>query len=324
MESPQKKMDKLTRRPNRKFWIAALALLAILLGVVCWTVFWRGFDFYRPTRTVACNEPPAGIKPERFIAFGDFGEGTLFQGALGAQMAKTYDQTPFKVALLLGDNIYPDGDIKKLGRTHFEDPYRGLIERKVKFVAAIGDHDDHKGHQYDEMAYFKMPSAYYQYSDGPVDFFILNTTFFVRSPEQQAWLDQALARSKAPWKIVAAHHPVYSSGRHGHQTSGLRRVLEPILVKHYADLYLAGHDHDYERFEPIRGVNYIVSGGGGSYLYDFKTVEAHSLVRIKTIHFLLFSATANDLWMKAINRYGETVDCAHWHKDATGPNQARR
>jgi phosphodiesterase/alkaline phosphatase D-like protein len=233
-------------------------------------------------------------------------------------MVKTYDQTPFKVAVLLGDNIYPNGDIKKLGKTHFEDPYQGLIRNHVKFVAALGNHDYRQGHQNDEMRYFKMPKDYYQYSDGPVDFFILNTIEFVDNPTQQAWLKQALAHSQARWKIVAAHHPVYSSGKHGKQTFGLRRVLEPILVKHHADLYLAGHDHDYERFEPIQGVNYIVSGGGGSYLYDFKKIAPHSLVRIKTIHFLLFSATEHDLWVKAINRNGETVDCAHWHKDKTG------
>lgn len=302
------------KKHNRMKWLIGLSLLAVILGVVSWAVLWRGFDFYRPSKPVVCQEPAANSQPYRFIAFGDFGEGTLFQGTLGAQMAKTHQQTPFNMALLLGDNIYPDGDIKKLAKTHFEHPYSGLIKAKVKFVAAIGDHDDHKGHQFDEMAYFKMPSAYYKYSEGPVDFFILNTTFFVRSPEQQAWLARELAKSHARWKIVAAHHPVYSSGRHGHQTGSLRAVLEPILIKNHADLYLAGHDHDYERFEPINGVTYVISGGGGSFLYDFKTVMPHSLVRIKTIHFLLFSATDKDLWMKAINRYGETVDCTHWHK----------
>jgi hypothetical protein len=302
------------KKSKRLQWLVGLSLLLVTLGVAAWVVLWRGFDFYRPNKPVVCQEPPAGSQPRRFIAFGDFGEGTLFQGALGAQMAKTHQQSPFDIALLLGDNIYPDGDIKKLGKTHFENPYSGLIQQNVKFVAAIGDHDDHKGHQFDEMAYFKMPNDYYKVTDGPVDFFILNTTFFVRSPEQQAWLAKALAQSHARWKIVAAHHPVYSSGRHGHQTEGLRRILEPILVKNHADLYLAGHDHDYERFAPIQGVTYVVSGGGGSFLYDFKKVMPHSLVRIKTIHFLLFSVTAQDLWMKALNRYGEVVDCTHWHK----------
>ena len=306
-------MKKKSDKP-KAFWWVALGLGGIGLAVLCWAIFWRGFDFYRPARPLHCEEPPAHSQPLRFIAFGDFGEGTLFQQALGEQMAKTYQQSPFSLALLLGDNIYPNGDIKKLAPTHFEHPYSALIRQKVKFVAAIGDHDDHQGHQVDEMAYFKMPNDYYQVSQGPVDFFILNTTYFVRNPAQQAWLKTALANSHARWKIVAAHHPIYSSGRHGHQTEGLRRILEPILVQGHADLYLAGHDHDYERFASTQGVTYIISGGGGSYLYDFKKIMPNSLVRIKTIHFLLFSVTPHDLWVKAINRYGETVDCTHWRK----------
>jgi hypothetical protein len=33
------------------------------------------------------------------------------------------------------------------------------------------------------------------------------------------------------------------------------------------DLVFAGHDHVYERTVPIRGVTYVVSGGGGRRLY---------------------------------------------------------
>ena len=112
---------------------------------------------------------------------------------------------------------------------------------------------------------------------------------------------------------MVGHHPLYSSGRNGN-TEGLRKILEPMLIKYHADLYLAGHDHDYERFRTTHGVNYIVSGGGGSYLYDFKDVQPNSLVRIKTIHFLLFEVTPKQLEMKAINRYGEVVDCTYWQK----------
>jgi hypothetical protein len=294
-------------------WIISLGGLLGLAVLLAWAGLWMGFDFYRPEKPLHCEEPSANSKPFRFIAFGDFGEGTLFQRALGKQMAETRHQYPFNVALLLGDNLYPDGDVQRLVKTHFEGPYRELIRDQVQFIAAVGDHDDHHGHIRDQVAYFHMPNTYYQVSKGPVDFFILNTTFFVRSPEQRAWIEQALAHSKAPWKIVVAHHPLYSSGRNGN-TEGLREVLEPLLVKYHADLYLAGHDHDYERFQPIQGINYIVSGGGGAYLYGFRKVKPHSLVRIQTHHFLLFEATDTQLWMKAINRYGEVIDCAHWQK----------
>ena len=70
-----------------------------------------------------------------------------------------------------------------------------------------------------------------------------------------------LASSTSQWKIVALHHPPYSSGRHG-STVGAREQLEPILVRRHVDLVLAGHDHHYERTHPHQGVTYVVSGGG--------------------------------------------------------------
>jgi hypothetical protein len=301
--------------------LVILVDVLVVLGLFAWAFLFEDFDFYRPQTPLSCSSAPVAQKPTRFIAFGDFGQGTPFQAKLGEQMVKTYEQTPYELALLLGDNIYPDGDVNKLAKSHFEDPYAGLIDRKVRFVAAIGDHDDHKGHVKDEMAYFKMPKEYYKVSQGPIDFFVMNTTFFVRSPEQRAWIEKELAESKAKWKIVIGHHPLYSSGRNGN-TEGSRKVLEPLLTKYKVDLYLAGHDHDYERFAPIHGVRYMVSGGGGSYLYNFKNTQPGSLIRLKTHHFLLFEVTDDHVWLKAINRHGDVIDCVDWAKGADTPQPA--
>lgn len=309
------------KRKKRLFFLLVFFPGLMALGWLGWAFFFEDFDFYRPETPLLCGSAPADKKPLRFIAFGDFGQGTPFQARLGEQMVKTYQRRPYHLALLLGDNIYPDGNIRKLAKSHFEDPYAGLIERNVRFLAAIGDHDDRKGHREDEISYFKMPKDYYKVSQGPVDFFILNTTFFVRNPEQRAWIEQALAESKAPWKIVVGHHPMYSSGRNGN-TEGSRKVLEPMMIRHGVDLYLAGHDHDYERFAPIQGVHYVVSGGGGSYLYNFKETQPHSQVRLKTHHFLEVEVTRDHLWLKAINRYGDVIDCVDWGKQSDGTPKA--
>lgn len=61
-----------------------------------------------------------------------------------------------------------------------------------------------------------------------------------------AWLEQALAASDARWKIVAGHHPLWSSSGSKHEESKvLRRLLLPALCRH-ADAYVAGHDHTLE------------------------------------------------------------------------------
>ena len=61
-----------------------------------------------------------------------------------------------------------------------------------------------------------------------------------------AWLERSLAESTARWKIVVAHHPLWSSaGSKYEQARVLRRLILPALCR-YADLYLAGHDHTFE------------------------------------------------------------------------------
>jgi tartrate-resistant acid phosphatase type 5 len=61
-----------------------------------------------------------------------------------------------------------------------------------------------------------------------------------------AWLEDALANSRARWKIVIGHHPLWSTaGSKFEQAKVLRRLILPALCRH-ADLYLAGHEHTLE------------------------------------------------------------------------------
>ncbi|MEM0950653.1 MAG: metallophosphoesterase [Cyanobacteria bacterium P01_H01_bin.74] len=300
------------------FLMAGFSVI-LILAVLAWAYWWNDFDFDRPEQPLRCgvSQRDASLsitRDQRFIAFGDFGQGTPFQTQLGTVMGEVYREKPFATALLLGDNIYPDGNIKKYRVSRFEKPYADLIRNNVRFLAAIGDHDDRKAHLPDQMAYFKMPDKYYKVSHGNTDFFILNTTFFVRSPEQQTWIKKSLQDSIAQWKIVVGHHPLYSSGRNGN-TEGLKKILEPLLIENQVDFYLSGHDHGYERFSEMQGVQYIVSGGGGSFLYSFKEPKRNgSVLRLRTHHFLLFEVDEHQLAMSVINRFGDTVDCIYKSK----------
>lgn len=60
------------------------------------------------------------------------------------------------------------------------------------------------------------------------------------------WLERSLRQSRARWKIVIGHHPLWSSaGSKFEQAKAMRRLLLPTLCR-YADLYLAGHEHTLE------------------------------------------------------------------------------
>lgn len=211
--------------------------------------------------------PPAGKAPPgafRFLALGDTGTGGAGQLAIARRMAAFYDERPFDTVLLLGDNVYPDGNPAGLPEK-FERPYAELLRRGVRFRAVLGNHDVRNGRQA-QINYgpFNMGGQpYYTFAggDGLVEFFALDSNRMDQA--QLDWLAGALAASKARWKIAYLHHPPYSSGlKHGSSTR-LRALVEPLFVRHGVAAVFAGHDHIYERTKPQRGVQYFVAGAGG-------------------------------------------------------------
>jgi hypothetical protein len=206
-----------------------------------------------------------------FVAIGDNGSGGRQAMAVAERMAETYRDLPFGNVVLLGDICYY-GNLRDRYDDVFVRPMRPLLDAGVTFDLAIGNHD--AGIRYTDTGFEEIeaevdllgtPGRYYKQTYGPADIFLLDSSMpglaGDESPEQLVWLDDMLAASTSQWRIVAMHHPPYSSGRHG-PNHWAQQVLVPILRRHRVDLVLAGHDHDYERTVPIDGITYVVSGGG--------------------------------------------------------------
>ena len=65
------------------------------------------------------------------------------------------------------------------------------------------------------------------------------------------------AKKVTPWLIVMAHRPIYCSTADFYDCAlngptNLAPVLEPLLLQAGADLFVAGHLHNYERSWPVR------------------------------------------------------------------------
>lgn len=95
---------------------------------------------------------------------------------------------------------------------------------------------------------------------------------------QEQWLRRELAATTEKCTLAFWHHPRYSSGLHGSDSS-----VEPLWValsEAGADVVLAGHDHHYERLAPQRGLRTFIVGTGGKSLYPvfnpFPGSEGHS------------------------------------------------
>jgi acid phosphatase len=231
-------------------------------------------------------------RPLSFLAVGDWGrQGSREQSAVAAAMAAAATEVGSRFVLSAGDNFYPAGVLSVSDpnwRQSFEDVY-AAASLQTPWFAALGNHD-YRGKPKAQIAYsavsrrWNMPSRYYRAQGAALtpdlDVFVLDTTPMTEDlgetvmrlswgrvsmpgPHPQlAWLDDQLARSTAPWKVVVGHHPVRSGGRHG-GSPALAQTLEPLLERHGVQVYLCGHDHALQHIT-IGATHHICSGAGAS------------------------------------------------------------
>ena len=84
-----------------------------------------------------------------------------------------------------------------------------------------------------------------------------------RRDDRRSGSTRRLQNSKASWKFVLFHHPVYPS-HPWRDTPALREHWVPIFDKHHVDLVLQGHDHAYLRTYPMRDHRRVDGPGEGT------------------------------------------------------------
>jgi acid phosphatase len=246
-------------------------------------------------------------------------------------------------AIMTGDNFYTKGVSSIEDRkwvTRFEDVY-GEDRFPFTFYAVLGNHDYGKN-PLAQVAYHRlknetatgrwyMPDRYYTFSDTLTDgttvaFFALDTQILLEegwykgyqertgeppgeSEKHLAWLTEQLAASRARWKIVYMHHPLYSNGRHG-DAPWLIEHVKPLFEQYGVQVVFAGHDHNLQAIKPVNGVHYFVSGAGAnvhSVAWRENTAHAYAgtgfmwcrLTRDKLL-VVLYNRRGEELWMQEI------------------------
>ena len=245
----------------------------------------------------------------RFLAVSDTGSGDANQRAVGAQMAAVHRRQPVDLVLLAGDNIYPSGDLALIDAT-FRRPYAELLAAGVPFHAVLGNHDIRIANGNPQVAYpgFGMGGRFYNLRRGPVEFLMLDTNVNADWQRQLSWLRTVLAASTAPWKVVVGHHPIYSSGLYGNDPNMAAKLVN-LMRRGGVQLYINGHDHNYERSRPLDGITYLVVGGGGASLRPViatgQTAKAASV-----FSFAELEASATELRLTAWDKDGRIIDQA--------------
>ena len=120
---------------------------------------------------------------------------------------------------------------------------------------------------------------------------------------QLSWLKQTLAEWRtntfvAPtvdFVVAFLHHCAYSTTSNHGSDGGVRAALDPLFSTYQVDLVVQGHNHVFERTDPIKyakrtrsapdgatilpavdGVTYVVAGSGGRPRYSFRPAPSHA------------------------------------------------
>jgi tartrate-resistant acid phosphatase type 5 len=230
--------------------------------------------------------PDGGL---RCLIFGDWGRhGEQDQSEVAVQMARASKEMAARFVISVGDNFYENGVVSvddPQWRTSFENVYHEPA-LQIPWQVILGNHD-YRGNCDAQLAYgrthprWNMPARYFvqtHHLDAgtTADFFYLDTTPMIKGyyieektaphvitqdvPKQLAWFKDALAASKARWKIVFGHHPIYSGGEHGDTPELIEHVL-PLLHEYNVQAWFNGHDHDLQHLVDDR-MNFFCTGAG--------------------------------------------------------------
>lgn len=204
--------------------------------------------------------------------------------ATSCRMRATSDlllRTNLAAVLTLGDNQYENGE-----PSNFQVSYESTWGRVRSITQpSPGNHDYGTPGAAGYFDYFGPAAGdalrgYYSFDIGGWHLVSLNSNCALiggcgpGSP-QLTWLQQDLAAYPAPCTLAFWHHPLFSSGQHGSDST--YESFWQALQAAGAEVVLNGHDHDYERFGPRdprgatdpAGIREFVVGTGGRSLRTF-------------------------------------------------------
>ena len=221
--------------------------------------------------------------------------------------------------LTLGDNAYFLAG-SSLGYT---DCYQKTWGRFIDKTFAIpGNHDYENNDSSDYFKYFGAKAnpdgkgtGYYRIDQSGWTVFTLNSNIDASAASAQAqWLKQELATAQ-PCVAAAWHHARFSSAPDG--DNGSMTALWDILDRAKADVVLAAHEHQYERFGPMTsdgtlsttgGLRSFVVGTGGADTYAHARERAGSEKQAVAFGVMRLSLSAGNAKFRFIDVDNAVLD----------------
>ena len=298
-----------------------IAIAALLLSMVAMDCAWSGIDDDHERVPEIVNGPQGtptpppydsatdrtqrieGFISSSFAVVGDWGSGEEREQAVADRMCAYRKKHPFEHVFTTGDNVYPDGHPDRFDDAFF-DPMDCLLSDGVKFHVSLGNHDvlTKNGLPQIRREIFGIPNRNYVFRKDGVRFVVADSNRL-----NYRWLRKATKPEiDDHWTIVLFHHPVYSGGTGHGATPNFAATLTPLFERRGVDLVLNGHDHVYSVTREVRGIRYVVTGGGGARTYGCRVSPPVNKC-IGRLHFLYVEATPTDLEVTVVPAKGKPI-----------------
>jgi tartrate-resistant acid phosphatase type 5 len=214
--------------------------------------------------------PHVALQPRtdvlRIAVVGDTGEGS---DRVARGIARLHTRTPLDAIVITGDAFYPCGPSSKKDAQW--DRVRALNQVGVPLFPVFGNHDFCGKSVPDAQIgltpfpHWQFPARQYVVDAKLAELLMLDTTpyAFGRNDAAADAVRQGFANSKTVWRIAVGHHPILSSGYHGHFPRDQHRrmvAMEPLMKRAGVDLYICGHDHHLELIDGQP--RFLISGAG--------------------------------------------------------------
>jgi hypothetical protein len=160
-----------------------------------------------------------------------------------------------------------DGEVPDNWSTRFAAAYGRLAHLTAPVP---GNHDWPDGARegylpYWESVYGRPMPTHYAFPAGGWEVLALNSeASTAERAAQLAWLRGEL-REPGNCRLAVWHRPVLTAGRHRGDGEDMLPAAEALAGR--ATMLIGAHDHNMQRFRPVRGVTQFVSGAGGHGLY---------------------------------------------------------
>lgn len=174
---------------------------------------------------------------------------------------------------------------------------------QVPFIMVPGNHDIYSRVS-EKIYYQRYGQTYFSFNYRNAHFIVLNSEALndqgaameeIRG-DQLEWLRADLAaHPEAALTFVFMHRPLWT----GATAAAWMASVHPLLARHRVAAVFAGHAHRYAKFPAVDGVQYYISGGGGS---PTGTNEAAGEFH----HFCFVSATPPH-WKVAVIKTGSIL-----------------